>query len=376
MRLDVTLGQRLVASAERFSETQVRLFVVVVIALFALGDYFTGAGVAFTALYMLPLSVGAWFGRRAPVISAVACAFVWLGVELLTRVDAASHVVTVWNFAVQVVVFVGVALLVHQLRLTMVEERRELINQHQRALAAERGLQHAQRLSTVGKLAAGVAHELGTPLNVTQAWASMIASGSATGPDAERGAKTIVDQAESMTRIVRQLVDFARANKPHRTPHSLDAVVDSSLNMLQPLARKREVVLERRVGDALVAEVDASQLQQVFSNLVVNALHASQPGGRVELEVTRQRATPPSEVGGAERDYAVVRVRDHGHGLAPEVLAHLFEPFVTTKEVGEGTGLGLAVAHGIVREHAGWMTAENLPDGGACFRVFLPLSAA
>ena len=117
-------------------------------------------------------------------------------------------------------------------------------------------------------------------------------------------------------------------------------------------------------------------MQQVFTNLVVNAVQALEAGGAVVVIVSRERATAPPAQGGAVADCICVRVRDDGPGIAPEHLAHVFEPFFTTKDVGQGTGLGLSVAYGIVHEHGGWMDVQSTPGEGTEFAVYLPVKGA
>ena len=114
-------------------------------------------------------------------------------------------------------------------------------------------------------------------------------------------------------------------------------------------------------------------MQQVLTNLVVNAIQAMPAGGTVLVDIARARTRPPAEHGGAEGEYLCVRVRDQGEGIAAEHLPHVFEPFFTTKDVGEGTGLGLAVAYGIVREHGGFIDVESKLGEGSDFSVYLPL---
>jgi signal transduction histidine kinase len=124
--------------------------------------------------------------------------------------------------------------------------------------------------------------------------------------------------------------------------------------------------------------VDSSELQQVVTNLVVNAVHAMTKPGVVRLRLAEERASPP--VNDASTDLAaraclVIDVNDEGKGIPQEILPRIFEPFFTTKDVGEGTGLGLAVSYGIVREHGGWITVDSKVDRGSTFRVFLPRQA-
>lgn len=241
---------------------------------------------------------------------------------------------------------------------------------------AQDALRHADRLTTVGLLAAGIAHELGTPLNVVSMRARMISTGEVTGDEVKTNADIIHTQAGQMTRIIRQLLDFARRETPKMTPFHLDRVARDSVTMLHPLAEKGNCTLA--VADSATVEVkgDPNQLQQVIANLVINAVQAMPQGGPVTLSVNKVRATPPPDLGGAEGDYARLDVKDAGSGIAPEVLPRIYEPFFTTKPVGDGNGLGLPVAWGILKDHKGWIAVETQPGKGTTFSLFLPLERA
>lgn len=235
-------------------------------------------------------------------------------------------------------------------------------------------LRHADRLTTVGLLAAGLAHELGTPLNVVSVRAKMIAQGEVAAPaEIRTSAEIIHQQSAQMTRIIRQLLDFARRSQPSMTTFRLDELVRGSLAMLQPLADKAKC---RFVTDALAPETlegDPNQLQQALTNLVVNAIQAMPQGGAVHVSVSREKATPPADVGGPAVTCARLDVRDEGPGIAPDVMGRVFEPFFTTKPIGDGNGLGLPVAWGIVRDHRGWIAIASPAGAGATFSLFLPL---
>ncbi len=231
-------------------------------------------------------------------------------------------------------------------------------------IAALEQLRHADRLGTVGKLASGVAHELGTPLNVVSARAKMILRGESEGEaEIREDARVIVEQAERMTRIIRQLLDFARPRRASREPADLRALAGSVLSMLEPLAARNTVTLALAEGAPVEAEVDVGQIQQVMTNLVVNAIQAQPEGGRVDVRVQ------------AESDRVLLAVDDHGPGIPDDVRERIFEPFFTTKEIGEGTGLGLSVVHGIVMEHGGRIEVAR-SDRGTRFEVSLPRGAA
>jgi signal transduction histidine kinase len=176
-----------------------------------------------------------------------------------------------------------------------------------------------------------------------------------------------------MTKIIRQLLQFARRGAVDKARRDLRELARDTLELLRPLADKRTVALElaSEAADATV-NVDAGQMQQVLTNLTMNAIQAMPRGGTVEVRLRRGKTRAPTEVGGADAECLCVEVKDHGDGIAKENLSHLFEPFFTTKEVGEGTGLGLAVTYGIVREHGGWITVDSEVGRGSTFSVYLP----
>jgi signal transduction histidine kinase len=234
-------------------------------------------------------------------------------------------------------------------------------------------LRHADRLRTVGQLASGVAHELGTPLQVVSGHAGMIRAGDLSSDETLASAEVIAEQAQRMTAIIRQLLDFSRSAGRRAVDGDVGDVAASTLDMLAPFAEKRGVVLrlERDVTDT-VAAIDHNQMQQALANLVVNAVQASTPGSEVVLQVGRDQRTPPQGIEGAPRTCVVLTVVDHGSGIARENQARVFEPFFTTKDVGDGTGLGLAVAWGIVREHGGWIEVASEPGRGSRFAIVLP----
>ncbi len=233
-------------------------------------------------------------------------------------------------------------------------------------------LRHADRLMTVGKLASGVAHEIGTPLNVVEARAAMIAEGTTTPAEAADYARVIVSATERIARIIRQLLAFARRETAHKTACDLSTLAKRTTELLESLAAKRHVTLRVVSGDIpCVVDADAPQIEQVLTNLVMNAIQASD-GGTVQIGVDATDEKPPADHGGAKATYARVRVKDDGCGISEENLPHIFEPFFTTKDVGQGTGLGLSISYGIVREHGGWIAASSNGKDGAELTIYLP----
>lgn len=237
-------------------------------------------------------------------------------------------------------------------------------------------LRHADRLATVGKLASGIAHELGTPLNVISARAAMIASGEALPNETADYARVIAGAAQRMTSIIRQLLQFARKKEAQKARREVRSLVRDAVDLLRPLCEKQRVRLVFEPAPAHVdteADVDAAQLEQVVTNLVMNASQAMPRGGTVNVSVGRESTSAPWQVEEKESEYVCIRVKDEGDGIAPEHLPHIFEPFYTTKGIGEGTGLGLSVSFGIVEEHRGWIAVESKVDCGSVFTVFVPV---
>jgi two-component system, NtrC family, sensor kinase len=240
-------------------------------------------------------------------------------------------------------------------------------------LAARERLQHADRLRTIGQLASGVAHELGTPLSVIGVRARLIATGEVEGPEAVENARVILDTSSRMTTLVRQLLDYSRRQGAQMGLVDLRQVVTGSLAMVEPLADKHSVHVETRLPERPVLVcADQTQLQQVVTNVAVNGIQAMPRGGRLRVEVGQGRAEGSPARADSDPDFPWIRVTDDGPGVAPEYLDQLFDPFFTTKPVGEGTGLGLAVVHAIVQEHGGSVTVASEPGHGASFTVFLP----
>ncbi len=249
---------------------------------------------------------------------------------------------------------------------------RGLQSEHASRMEAVALLRHADRLKTVGVLASGIAHELGTPLNVVSGHAKMIIAGETSGDETVQSARTIVEQTDRITAIVRQLLDFARRGKPELAVADLEAVVAGAAKMMAVLAQKRGVIIEIEpaTADASATHIDANQIQQVLVNLIQNAIQSMPRGGRLQIAVRREQAAPPD--GAVEKSCVRVVVRDEGDGIREQDLPHIFDPFFTTRGIGEGTGLGLCVAYGIVRDHDGWITVASEVGKGSEFSVFLP----
>ncbi|MBE2248684.1 MAG: HAMP domain-containing histidine kinase [Myxococcus sp.] len=240
--------------------------------------------------------------------------------------------------------------------------------------AALEHLRHADRLATVGRLASGLAHELGTPLNVIEARASLIAEDAQAGEGAQASARVIIGQSEQVARLVRQLLVFARPRKLEPEPLKLDAVARAVAELLRPLADKRPVSLDVSGLTPTPATGDPVLLQQAVTNLVVNAFNACGAGGHVWLSTGR--ATRPKPGHPEPRGWVTLSVQDDGVGISPELEQSIFEPFFSTRPAGEGTGLGLPIVSSIIDEHGGFLTLDTARGHGSTFTLHLPEASA
>jgi two-component system NtrC family sensor kinase len=254
------------------------------------------------------------------------------------------------------------------------ESRERLGEQIQKQIETLEQLHHAERLTTAGRLASGLAHELGTPLNVVSGRAKMIASLSLDSNQIRESASIISEQTERMTGLIRRLLDFVRRPETLRQTVEPSQVVEHVLTLLQPIAKQAKISLDLRYDAVdIVVQADPGQLQQVISNLVMNAINVMPDGGTVEISITIEYVQPPADLGGKEAAYACLAVADSGLGIPEENLKRIFEPFFTTMDVGKGTGLGLSIAHGIIRDHGGWIDVKSTIGKGSTFSIYLPL---
>ena len=218
---------------------------------------------------------------------------------------------------------------------------------------------------------------MGTPLNVVSGRAALIGSGRLSDDDVRKSATIIKSEADRIAAIIRQLLDFARRNTPQRKAVDLPKLVQQTAQLLAPISEKRNSSVEIvEAPESLLLKVDSGQIQQVLTNLIVNAVESMPHGGHVEVSIAQVTATPPEERDGQPGEYARIAVCDRGEGISSEIMEQIFEPFFTTKAVGDGTGLGLSIAYGMVQEHGGWIDVSSEVGRGSCFTVYLPLEVA
>src|SRR5688572_7613615 len=257
------------------------------------------------------------------------------------------------------------------------ESRAETQRQNQDKLALEQRLGQTEKLATIGQLAAEIAHEVGTPLNVIAGRARSTYKKSDNKDAVEKNATIIAEQTARITRIIQRLLDFAR-RKVGAHPAArlqLDELTATTMELLAGQIAKNKVKAQVVRADALPwVAGDADRLQQVLINLVLNAVQAMPDGGRLEVQTSVVHRTRPGLGDARPAEFVCVRISDTGSGIPDDIRDKVFDPFYTTKEGQGGTGLGLAVVSGIVKEHDGWIEIADpaAAAGGTTFLVFVP----
>jgi signal transduction histidine kinase len=241
-----------------------------------------------------------------------------------------------------------------------------LAESHEELASAREALQHAEKMASMGQLAAGIAHEVNNPLGVVLMYAHMLLESCERESGLTEDLQMIAEQADRCRKIVSGLLDFARQNKVVHIPTDIPDLVRRTVEVMN-LPQGIEFSIDTGTSDP-VAEIDPDQIAQVLTNLVSNSLAAMPDGGEIRVAVT------------GDEHHMTIEVRDSGTGIPQENLQRVFEPFFTTKKMGKGTGLGLAVTYGIVKMHRGQIGVASNPDPSAgptwtAFTVVLPRTA-
>jgi PAS domain S-box-containing protein len=224
----------------------------------------------------------------------------------------------------------------------------------------------SSRLAATGEMTAGIAHEINNPLTGVLGFAQLLAKRQDVPEDIRKGLRIIADGSNRVKGIIRRMLTFARPTEPMRTGTGMNELIGTTLDLRRYVHSTANIEVVRHLDPDLPhLFVDPGEMQQVFLNLIVNAEYAMKKAhGRGTLTITTEKTD----------DHIRVSFRDDGTGMDEEVLAQLFHPFFTTKEVGEGTGLGLSLSRSIVVEHGGSLTAESRLGQGATFTITLPIT--
>jgi len=234
------------------------------------------------------------------------------------------------------------------------EEIRKLTEQH---------LMRSEKLASIGRLAAGIAHEINNPLTSVLTFSSLLLRKAEEGQ--REKLEIIVKETTRCREIVRGLLNFARQSEPKKELCEVNRIIEAALSLTknQLKVSEKKISVETELGDLPSVHIDPNQMLEVFVNIIINAVDAMPQGGTIRVHSARLKSEP----------FIEIRFSDTGCGIPKENLEKIFDPFFTTKEAGKGTGLGLAVIYGIVERHNGSIDVESEVGKGTTFIVKLPI---
>jgi signal transduction histidine kinase len=355
-------------------------------------DYVTGVDISVSFLYLAPIAVGTWVGSRSiGNIVALASSGVWLGADLLAGHTYGHWFIPLWDTLMCASSFLVVVALLASLReanegleQTVARRTKALQAENAQRRQAEDDLRHAlgdvrkahaelqrtqfhlieaAKLESVGRLAAGVAHEVKNPLMTLSLGADYFLNRRTENPDEAQLAQDMKEAVHRASSVINILLDYSRPRPLLRTSEDIHGIIENSLTLVRHQLNKQHVTVVREFDTALPPlSLDRTRIEHVLVNLFVNAVQAMPPGGT--LTVRTFASTPPGSDSDAPAG-VLVEVDDTGHGIMPENAGKLFEPFFTTKPPGQGTGLGLAIVRRIMDIHGGSVRLSNRKEGGA-----------
>ncbi len=238
-----------------------------------------------------------------------------------------------------------------------VRERSEALARHEKEMA------QADRLASIGQLSSGIAHEINNPLGIILGYAQLMLRDEEVGSQKYEDLKIIEKHVKNCKTIVEDLLSFARNTQTRQDHISLHEMIDQVVTFIRQHARPDSVTIEREYDEDVPEMVmDEKKIKQVLVNLIMNARHATGTEGKIHVSTRFD----------TENQKVAIRIEDTGYGIEKKNLSRIFDPFFTTKPTGEGTGLGLAVSYGIIKNHGGDIAVESEPGRGSVFTILLP----
>ena len=255
-----------------------------------------------------------------------------------------------------------------------IDQMAESIEQHQTQLQEQTRMQmlQSEKLASVGRLAAGVAHEINNPLTGVLTFAHFLKDKKSNDESDLKDINVIIQETTRVRDIIRGLLDFARQSPPNKAMINVNEIIQQLLILIKGQKEFRNIkILEQYDNNLTELLADKNQLQQVILNLLLNAGEAISGTGSITITTQLCKDNSPLEKG---KGCILISMSDTGCGISKEDMDKIFDPFFTTKPVGKGTGLGLSVSYGIVQQHGGVIKCESKQGEGTTFKVFLPFN--
>lgn len=324
----------------------------------------------FRRLYYLPIILaGLWFQVRGGLASAILVSLIYAPHVVL---QWGSHPDTQWEQSLEILLYNVIGLLsgiaarrdarqrsaLEKTAARLDRSYQQLKDQASQILAFEEQLLRASRLSALGELAAGLAHEIRNPLGSIRGTAEIVKDPATSPGQREEFAEVLVREVDRLNQVVSKFLRFAKPDPVGRQAVCINQVLDELLEFSAAEYRRQRIEVRFDRAELPRIPVDADQLRQVLLNILLNAVQALSTGGVVRVTTL------------LKEDSVVVQIADNGPGIAPEVLPRIFNPFYTTRQ--SGTGLGLAISQRIVQAHGGQIGVQSRPGEGAVFEVMLP----
>ncbi len=226
-------------------------------------------------------------------------------------------------------------------------------------------LMQSEKMSSLGKLSAGVAHQLNNPLGGITLFTKLVLEEYDLEEGAREDLQRILKDAERCRDTVKELLEFTRQTRNVMQPHDINKSISRTLFLLENQTLFHNIEIEKNMTSSLPPIMaDTQQLNHMFMNLIINAAQAMEGKGKLTLETCRSR----------QQNWIKIKISDTGPGIPEDILPHIFDHFFTTKEEGKGTGLGLSMVYGIVENHGGKILAKNMPGQGSTFIIEFPIA--
>lgn len=258
-------------------------------------------------------------------------------------------------------------------RLELGKRIRELRHAYEELEFLHSQLLQAEKMASLGQMASSLAHEIDSPLTVISGYCELLSHDFKDDKSLSR-LNTIAEQVARCQKTIRDMLDFSRKSKGEKKPHSIEAIINQTLSLMQYVMKARKIKVNKDLDKSIPnIFADANQLQQVFFNLLKNAVDAMPHGGEITITDKYQQGSGEKVFRSFSGGYVEIAFQDTGIGISEENLKNIFKPFFTTKEPGKGTGLGLTICLDIIKNHGGTITAESAVGNGSKFVITLPV---